>query len=311
MEPEDGAATVTSQIGPWAMVPVWVLGCGLKPSELAVYISLRSFADQSGAAWPRAKTIADRAQVTVGTARNAIQQMRKLGLLTTAERRRDDGSTAGLHYRLVDIKPAQMEGGTSTDVPPGVQLMYTPTGARCTQEHTTEQTTEHPIASEASSLRSSSSCAKPTTTSAKKRPTKHDVAVADIAARVGVTPDEADAVVRHIAREHAEETGERVRNVAAFVEACSNEDLKAHVAVWRGVRQANAATAADLAVRMNQASGLGTYRAEVERLICQALDDGVTESEIVDHLNARARDIDNKLGPWLSALQDMTSRSTA
>lgn len=96
---------VVSEVGPWAMVPVWVLSKGLTPAELAVYISLRSFADRQGKAHPKARTIAERALVAIGTARNAIQSLRDKKLLSTEEVRRADGSLAGLTYRLRDIDP--------------------------------------------------------------------------------------------------------------------------------------------------------------------------------------------------------------
>jgi len=43
---------VTTESGPWGMVPVWVLGLGLSGSELAVYVALRSYADRSRACFP-------------------------------------------------------------------------------------------------------------------------------------------------------------------------------------------------------------------------------------------------------------------
>jgi hypothetical protein len=105
---DDDAAggEVITEIGPWAMVPVWVLSKDLKPAELVTYVALRSFADRAGGAHPRAETIAERANLSVGTVRNSIQGLRSKGLLTTTERRRADGSLAGLTYKLFDIDPS-------------------------------------------------------------------------------------------------------------------------------------------------------------------------------------------------------------
>jgi len=102
---DEPVTEVVSEIGPWAMVPAWVLSKGLAPAELAVYISLRSFADRQGGAHPKARTIASRAMVAIGTARNAIQSLRDKKLISTEEMRRPDGSLAGLTYRMRDIDP--------------------------------------------------------------------------------------------------------------------------------------------------------------------------------------------------------------
>lgn len=100
---------VVSEVGPWAMVPVWVLAKGLKPASLVTYVALRSFADRGGDAHPRAETIAERANLAVGTVRNAIQELRAKGLIVTSERRRADGSLAGLVYKMFDIDPTPQQ----------------------------------------------------------------------------------------------------------------------------------------------------------------------------------------------------------
>jgi len=98
------------------MVPVWVLRY-IKGAEIGVYVSLRSFADRNGAGFPTTKKIAERAGVAISTTRNTIQKMRDLGILSTRERRRSDGSLSGLHYFLIDIEPKNGGG-----VPPGSDL---------------------------------------------------------------------------------------------------------------------------------------------------------------------------------------------
>ncbi len=102
---EDVGGRVVTEIGPWAMVPAWVLTKGLKPATLVTYVALRSFADRGGDAHPRAETIAERACLSVGTVRNSIQELRSKGLIETTERRRPDGSLAGLVYKLFDLDP--------------------------------------------------------------------------------------------------------------------------------------------------------------------------------------------------------------
>lgn len=101
-------ARVTTDVGPWAMVPVWVLRAGLTGAEIAVYVSLRSYADREGSAWPSVQSIADRAGASRRTAERAIARMRDLGLLETSQWHRPDGSIGGCSYRLRDVPPAAL-----------------------------------------------------------------------------------------------------------------------------------------------------------------------------------------------------------
>ncbi len=97
---------VTTQTGPWAMVPVWILNEGLTGAELAVYVALRSFADRVGDAHPHVKTIAQRGGVAERTAERAIAVLRRKGLIETTRRYAEDGSVKGCDYHIKDMAPA-------------------------------------------------------------------------------------------------------------------------------------------------------------------------------------------------------------
>jgi hypothetical protein len=121
-EPDD-ASEVTTQVGPWAMVPAWVLGMGLTGAEWAVYVALRSFADRSGGARPKVRTIAERAAVSERTVERAIARFRTLGMLRSQRiYSRDGREIIGCHYMLRDTPPAPAQspppdglvGGTPT-----------------------------------------------------------------------------------------------------------------------------------------------------------------------------------------------------
>lgn len=114
---DDCAPSAVSQVGPWAMVPVWVLTQGLTGAELAVYVALRSFCDQSGVGYPTVKTIAARAGVSQRTAERALAQMGSaeampggVALITTTRRYRSDGSLSGCLYYLRDLPPSPPAG---------------------------------------------------------------------------------------------------------------------------------------------------------------------------------------------------------
>lgn len=76
---------VVSQFGSVAVVPVWVLGCGLSGNELAVYVALRSFSDL-GVAGLRIEEIVARAGVSRSTVKRAIKRLEDLGLVETRVR---------------------------------------------------------------------------------------------------------------------------------------------------------------------------------------------------------------------------------
>lgn len=119
-----------TRMGPFGLVPAWVLGFDLTCAELKVYIAIRSYSNGDDGCWPTMRKVAERANVTLGTARNAIQRMRKLGLFLSEDRYRADGSFGGFTYLLADVDPrlgdptlgdvpknSRSRAGTSADVP--------------------------------------------------------------------------------------------------------------------------------------------------------------------------------------------------
>jgi hypothetical protein len=116
----DTSNRVTSQCGPWAMVPVWVLSVGLSGAELAVYVALRSYADRHGEARPHVRTIATRAGVSERTAARAIATMRDKRLLRTTKVYGHNGATLGCDYHLRDVPPdeADTPPPDEADTPP-------------------------------------------------------------------------------------------------------------------------------------------------------------------------------------------------
>lgn len=112
---------ISSEVGPIAVVPVWVLDQDLTNSELRVYLALRSFADQAHRhAYPRMATIAARAKVSQRSTERAISGLRDKGLIRTKQRRRDDGSIAGCDYWLRDTPPKDVSDTPLFDIPPSV-----------------------------------------------------------------------------------------------------------------------------------------------------------------------------------------------
>ncbi len=58
---------------------------------VAVYTYLHDRADKNGECWPSVKTIAGDIKLSPATVRRAVKDLRKAGLLTTAQRYREKG----------------------------------------------------------------------------------------------------------------------------------------------------------------------------------------------------------------------------
>lgn len=142
-----------SQLGPFALMPVWMLKHNLNGAEWATLISLRSFADrESGHAFPSVKTIADRAQISDRSCARALAKLRGVGLVVSTQRFRDDGSVGGCDYYVIDVDPdpdTQTCQGVVTDLSGGGDRSDRRGGDRSVRartdqfEQTKEPTTSH------------------------------------------------------------------------------------------------------------------------------------------------------------------------
>lgn len=112
---------ISSELGDFrfGIVPDWVLlakdkdGKGLSGADLRVYISMRTFANKGREAYPKVKTIAERADVTVRTAEKSISRLRTMGLIVSRRWYRDEAKKeiGGCHYKMLDFDPTgHMDG---------------------------------------------------------------------------------------------------------------------------------------------------------------------------------------------------------
>ena len=68
---------------------------------VAVYTYLYDRANTYGECWPSVNTIAGDIKLSPATVRRAVKDLRKAGLLTTAQRYREKGGKRSLLFRLV------------------------------------------------------------------------------------------------------------------------------------------------------------------------------------------------------------------
>lgn len=305
----DDAPSITSQAGPWAMVPIWVLSMGLTGGEVAVYVSLRSFCDRNGHCYPKTRTIAERAHCSVSAARNAVQKFRTLGILTTTEvYRPGTRELSHLRYYLADLDPRRWNvepREVSPDDAWGVtQPSDTCTSAevggslsQVTQEHTSDHPTQQTKEDSSSSRSSSSSSprarredddeARERKIEARKRK-ERAAARRKVIARTDTDTEKADALLDYLIDNYS------AGNLDRYVDGLNDEDLTDRLdeATWaiEAEREAHAER-----VRMAQGitRQLAEHRpgtdagilAEIEAAYVEALRQGHDEQAIVDAVN--------------------------
>ncbi len=67
---------------------------------VSVYIYLFDRADKNGECWPAIPTIAKELKLSESTARRALKDLKKAGLITTEQRYREKGGKSSLLYKL-------------------------------------------------------------------------------------------------------------------------------------------------------------------------------------------------------------------
>lgn len=119
-EAPDGS-TVRSQMGPFAIVPTWVIG-GVSPLALKVYCALATFADGNGTCFPSRAKIGERAGVSPATVKRMVSELKKFGAIERTPRFVDGRQTSN-DYLVIQVDPAgvprETEGGADHD-PGGV-----------------------------------------------------------------------------------------------------------------------------------------------------------------------------------------------
>lgn len=145
------AISTRSQMGQFAMVPVWVMSMDLTPNEFRIYTAIRSFSNMAGTCWPRMRTISDRARCSIKAVQNAVQKFRRLGLVSTVKIfNKDNDGLDRLEYHLADLDPREWDVRPRTKTPATCRDGGVPhTGERVspaqgTHKQTNEQTKKTP-----------------------------------------------------------------------------------------------------------------------------------------------------------------------
>lgn len=103
------AGRLRTSSGRKAIVPLWVLEADiLTDGEFMVYTALIAHADQDGGCFPQARRLSEITHKAVGTCRNAVQKLRRLGLIETWPQYRDDGGQTGNLYAIAEVPPPEI-----------------------------------------------------------------------------------------------------------------------------------------------------------------------------------------------------------
>lgn len=93
----------------FVVVPVDVLPMG--PYAIAVYASLRSFADKGGDCWPSHVALAGRVGISEKKVRTVLAELRAAGWVSWESRRKDDGGLTSNFYSIFGSAAGTTVGG--------------------------------------------------------------------------------------------------------------------------------------------------------------------------------------------------------
>ena len=100
---------VSSQIGPFSIVPEWVLNRGLSPTALKLYIVMARFADwKTGMAFPSRETLATRMDCSVKTVDRAVIEV----VAAECVRKVSRGRYASALYQVFQVDPRATDMST-------------------------------------------------------------------------------------------------------------------------------------------------------------------------------------------------------
>jgi len=99
--------TIRAQLGPFAMVPVWVLDACADSRAIHLYALLGKYTNRERRAWPKTERLALEMATSQRTVERAIATLRRAGALQTERRRRADGAVLGLDFLLVQAMPVK------------------------------------------------------------------------------------------------------------------------------------------------------------------------------------------------------------
>lgn len=103
---------ITSDTGPFAIVPEWLLDAPVSDRAVRLYALLARYCDGDGYAWPSRKTLATRLGRSVDALDRAVKELVQCGALTVEPRFTGSGDRTSNGYVLRRVQTAPTQGGS-------------------------------------------------------------------------------------------------------------------------------------------------------------------------------------------------------
>lgn len=110
MTERSAASGVRTEMGPFAIVPEWVLDAEVSDRAVRLYALLWRYADRSGRSWPSRKALADRLRCSRDTVDRAIRELVEIEALAVEARQDEAGDRATNLYLLRQMRPGTRMG---------------------------------------------------------------------------------------------------------------------------------------------------------------------------------------------------------
>lgn len=130
---------IRSDVGPWTMIPEWLLDAEIGDRAVRLYALLGRYADASGSgAYPSRRTLAKRLRCSTDTVDRATHELVDIGALIVKARFRENERTTNA-YTLIRVAPSRTDAAT---VAAGDAATPSRTGAAQTESHLDLEPTE-------------------------------------------------------------------------------------------------------------------------------------------------------------------------
>lgn len=110
---------VTSDVGPWSIVPEWLLDTEVSDRAVRLYATLGRYADRNGESFASRRTLASRLRCSVDSVDRAARELIGAGALSISARTAEDGNQTTNLYHLTLAAPVRPPLGTGAEGPLG------------------------------------------------------------------------------------------------------------------------------------------------------------------------------------------------
>lgn len=119
-----------SDIGPYTVVPGWLVDAGATPQAIALYVVLGLYANKDGVCWPSRRLLSERLGCSESTLDRAKAELIRLAALESSPQYSEQGDRTSNSYRLMfsapDTESPMTRGGVTGEATVGSNLRQEP-----------------------------------------------------------------------------------------------------------------------------------------------------------------------------------------